>query len=541
MRLLAALFAIAVSAQTVQIQVLATTDMHGNLMAWDYFGAKPASRGLAPVATFIREQRQRNPHTILVDNGDTIQGTPLESLHQTRVRDGKTERPDPMMLAMNALGYDAMAIGNHEFNFGLKALHAARSQARFPWLSGNTEASRDAQPFAPYVIKTVAGVRVGIFGITTPNVPNWEQPAHYAGYKFRDGVDAARDLVAKLRSEKVDLVVGLVHAGLGPKGGSSFENMADRIARDVPGIDAIVFGHTHNDIADLRINGVLMTQPGRWAERLSVLDFTMEKEGSSWRVASKSARLLKVGRETPSDPEIVKIAEPYHRETEAWLNTAIATAPVALDSRLGRIEDTAILDAVHEVQLHYAKAQVSFTSLFNTRVRIEAGPVTIRQIAALYLYDNELYAVEGNGNTIKSALENAATYYLQCPDARCSTGLLTDGSRPGYNFDIAQGVEYEIDLTRPHGDRIRNLTYRGQPIRAEQIFRIAVNNYRAAGSNGYTMFKTAPVVWKSNREIRDLIVEYYAERKKLPGAPDNNWRIVPDSARKVLEREAAKP
>jgi 2',3'-cyclic-nucleotide 2'-phosphodiesterase/3'-nucleotidase len=543
MRVLLVLLSLAISlpAETVRIQVLATTDVHCNLLPWDYFTGRAAARGLAPLATLIREQRKQNPNTLLIDNGDTIQGTPVASLHQAAVREGRASRPDPMMTAMNALGYDAMAVGNHEFNFGLDVLNRARGEAKFPWLSGNSAASGDARPFEPYIVKTVAGVRVGIFGITTPNIPNWEQPENYKGYTFRDGAQAARDLVGKLRAEKVDLIVGLVHAGLGPKDGRSLENMADRVARDAPGIDAIVFGHTHNEVADLRINGVLMTQPGRWGERLSVLDFELEKEGASWRVTAKSARLLKVTRDTALDPEIARIAEPYHRETEKWLATPVATAAAALDGSLGRIQDTAIVDAIHAVQLRYAQADVSFTSLFNNRVRIEAGPVTVRQLAAVYLYDNELFAVEGTGQTIKSALENAAAYYRQCPDAACSTGPLTDRNRPGYNFDMAQGVEYEVDLTRPAGDRIRNLTYRGQPLRPEQIFRIAVNNYRAAGSNGYDMFKSAPIVWKSNRPIRDLVIEHYAERKVLPAAPDNNWRIVPEGARKILETEATKP
>lgn len=543
MRVLAALtlFVFCLPAETVRIQVLATTDLHANLLAWDYFAGKPAARGLAPLATLIREQRRRNPNTLLVDNGDTIQGTPLASLHQAAVREGRAARPDPMMAAMNALGYDAMAIGNHEFNFGLEVLHRARREAKFPWLSANTQASRGAPPFDSHIVKTVGGVRVGVFGITTPNIPNWEQPENYLGYTFRDGVEGAREAVRKLRAEKADLIIGLVHAGLGPKDGRSNENMADRIARDVAGIDAIVFGHTHNEVADLRINGVLMTQPGRWGERLSVLDFELEKEGASWRVTQKSARLLKVTRETPGDAGIARIAEPYHRDTEKWLESAVATAPVDLDARLGRIEDTALVDAIHAVQLHYAQAQVSFTSLFNPRLRIPAGPVTVRQIAALYVYDNELYAVEGTGQTIKDALENSAAYYFRCPDAACSTGPLTNRSRPGYNFDMAQGVEYEVDLTRPAGDRIRNLTYRGQPVRPEQKFRIAVNNYRAAGSSGYKMFRDTPIVWKSNRPIRDLVIEYYAERQHLPSAPDRNWRIVPEGARKVLEAEAMQP
>lgn len=536
--LLLALLGTVLSAETATIQILATTDMHGNILPWDYYTARNVPRGVAKLATLIKQARAANPNTLLIDNGDTIQGTPLEALHQAGVRDGKADRADPMMLVMNKLGYTSMTVGNHEYNFGLKNLNRARDEARFPWLSGNTVAKGGARPFDPYIIKTVGGVRVAIFGITTPNIPNWEKPENYAGYSYTAGVEASKAIVEKLKTEKVDLIVGSVHAGLTPKSGEQFENMADAIAKEVPGIDAIVYGHTHQDMEDLRVNGVLLTQPGRWADKLSVLTFTLEKDGAKWKLTDKKAKLVKATAETAVDPEIEAIAKPYHDAAEKWLSTTVAHADVALDARLGRIEDTALLDAVQTVQMFYAKADVSFSSLFNPRLKVPAGDVTVREIAALYLYENELYAIEGNGAMVKAALENAARYYLSCKEPTCATGPLTDRSKPGYNFDIAQGVSYEIDLSQPDGQRIKNLRYKGAPLKDDQKLRLAVNNYRAGGSNGYTMFKNAPIVWRSNQEIRDLIIEYYSQRKNLPSKPDNNWRIIPAGALKILESES---
>jgi 2',3'-cyclic-nucleotide 2'-phosphodiesterase/3'-nucleotidase len=534
MLLAAAFLAASLAADTTTIPVLATTDMHGNLLGWDYFTAKPAARGLAKVATLIKQARAENPHTILIDNGDTIQGTPLEAVHQAGVRDGKADRPDPMVTAMNRLGYAAMAVGNHEFNFGPKNLARARDESKFPWLSANTIGG--TAPFPASTIVTVAGVRVGIFGITTPNIPVWEKPEHIVGLRFEPAVEAARRAVAELRP-KCDVVIGAVHAGLTPKDGAQNENMADSIARAVPGIDAMIFGHTHYDTPEMVVNGVLMTQPGRWAERLSVIRLDLAKENGSWRVVSKSARLVKVTAETPDDLEISAIAKPYHDAAEAWLNTRIATSPKALSASRGRIEDTAIIDAVNQVQLAMAKADVSFTAAFNPRARIPAGPVTVREIAALYPYENELYAVEGDGAMVKAALENSARYYLSCPDPACTKGPLTNRSMPGYNFDIAAGVSYEIDLSRPPGDRIVNLRYQGQPLDPARKLRIAINNYRYGGSNGFTMFRGAPIAWRSGQEIRDLVIDYYLGGKSLPAEPDGNWRIVPETARKVLEHE----
>ena len=182
---------------------------------------------------------------------------------------------------------------------------------------------------------------------------------------------------------------------------------------------------------------------------------------------------------------------------------------------------------------------MSFTALFNPRVSVPQGPVTVRQIAALYVYDNELYAIEGNGKMVKDALENAARYFESCQGARCQTLPLTNTQVIPFNYDMAEGVQYEIDLTRPEGDRVRNLRWKGQPLDPDRKLRIALNNYRAAGSAGYTMFVGARIVWRSAREIRDLMIEYYTEKKRLPVEADGNWRIVPEEARRTLERQAA--
>jgi 2',3'-cyclic-nucleotide 2'-phosphodiesterase/3'-nucleotidase len=188
------------------------------------------------------------------------------------------------------------------------------------------------------------------------------------------------------------------------------------------------------------------------------------------------------------------------------------------------------------VQLHYTKADVSLTSLFQPSVRIPKGPVTVREMASLYVFDNELYMVEATGRMVRAALENAARFFLTCPDAACASGSLINTTMPGFDFDMAQGVNYEIDLLAPPGQRIRNLTYQGKPLGDDQMLKLAVNSYRAAGSGGYAMLRQAKVVYRSGREIRDLLVEYYLKKKQLPSAPDNNWRITPASAFEALAK-----
>jgi 2',3'-cyclic-nucleotide 2'-phosphodiesterase/3'-nucleotidase len=554
------------SAERIKLTVLATTDMHGNLYPVDYYNDdKPANRGLVKVATLIRAARAANPNNLLIDCGDTIQGSPIEYVYQTFVRTGHAPLKlafagapfahDPMMLAMNALGYDAMVVGNHEFNFGLKNLDRARSDARFPWLSSNTElVAGSRQPFARYLLKTVAGVKVAVIGVTTPAVPTWEKPENYAPFRFEPAKAAVQKSMAELRAlpaaRRPDLILIAAHAGLGrdPKTGVNRvdevagENQMYDIATSVPGIDAIVFGHTHAELAELRLNGVLLTQPKNWAISMAELDFTLErKPGGGWTVVEKGSRLIPVKPETAVDPEIDRIARPYHEMAERYLNTVVAKSTEALDGRLGRVEDSALVDAIQIVQLHYSKADVSFASLFNTRVNVPKGPVTVRQIASLYLYENELYAIEGSGKMVKDALENSARYFLSCSGESCLKGPLTNSRVIGYNFDMAQGVNYEIDLTQPEGQRIRGLTWKGRPLLPDQKLRIALNNYRAGGAAGYTMFPQGKIVWRSSEDIRQLIITYFTEHGTLPAKPDGNWRVVPEEARQTLERQASEP
>ncbi len=553
LRLVAFLLATALGAcaQHARVIVLATTDLHGNIYPYDYYTARPAERGLAKLATLIDAARRDNPACLLIDVGDTIQGSPVSTVYQQYVRNGRLplglKAPeggfpsDPMMLVMNHLRYDAMVLGNHEFNFGLKVLDRARADARFPWLSANTETDPGSgrKPFAPYIVKIVEGVKVAVVGITTPLIPQWEEPAHYTGMRFLPGREVAARVVAELQSrERPDIIVAAIHAGLG---GDERENMVSQIASEVSGIDAIVFGHSHQQLAEKRIGDVLLMQPKNWGISLGRIDFELERQDGRWKIAGKSSRLVPVTADTPPDAQVLALARPYHEAAERYLNTPVARSEVAMDGRFGRLEDSALVDAVHAVQLHYAHADVSLTALFNPQVRVAQGPVTVREIAALYIYDNELFAVEGNGKMLREALENAARFFLTCPDPSCNAGPLLNRKVAGYNFDIAQGVEYEIDLTQPEGKRVRNLRWKGKPLADDQPLRIALNNYRAGGSGGYTMFRGAKIVWRSSQEIRDLIIAYYTEHGALPDKPDSNWRLVPQAAVETLKRESPAP
>ena len=516
----------------VQITILGTTDLHGNILSVDYYTNKQDNRGLAKIATLIKRVRKEQPNVLLIDSGDTIQGSPLESFHGRK----NNQPPDPMMLTMDSLNYDAMTVGNHEYNFGLKVLEKARKEANFPWLSANTYDKATNKPhYKPYIVKEVAGVKIGILGLTTPGVPNWDNPPNYAGLEFHEPVAEARKWVAILRNqEKVDVVVIAMHMGLEEDlrtgevnpGQVPHENEAIAIAKEVPGIDVIFMGHTHRDVPSVYINGVLLTQANHWGRHLARADLYLQKAGTGWRMYAKSARTIPADDRVEPDPEIVKLAEPYDRETQGWLSRVIGDSSQELTARDARFRDTAILDLIQKVQLEAGKADVSMVASFNADARIEKGPVSVRDIAGLYVYENTLAVLEVTGRQLKDALEHSAKYFKPYVPGKPLIDLVDD-KIPAYNFDIAEGVTYELDISKPVGQRIQNLRFHGQPLSMTKKLRLATNNYRVNGGGGYTMYKNAPVVYRSSEEIRELIIDSVERNKTIPVTPNNNWRIVP--------------
>ena len=519
--------------ERAHITIMATTDLHGNILPVDYYTNKADNRGLAKAATIIKRARKDNPNLLLLDSGDTIQGTPLAYYHNKK----NNAPPDPMMLAMSALRYDAMAIGNHEYNFGLQVLNKARSEAKFPWLSANTyRKGTNETAYDPYLVKEMNGVRVGILGLTTPGIPNWENAPNYTGLEFREPVVEAKKWVAVLREkERVDLIIVAMHMGLeedlrtGEKnpGQVPNENEAIQIAEQVPGIDVILMGHTHREVPSVLINGVLLAQANHWGRHVARVDMYLEKDGSGrWRLAAKSSRTIPVDDKVEADAEISKLVEPYDRETQAWLNQVIGESAKDLSAKDARFRDTAILDLIQRVQLEAGRADVSMAASFNPDARIASGTVTVRDIAGLYIYENTLVTLEVTGRQLKDALEHSAKYFLPYVPGKAASDLI-DEKIPGYNFDLAEGVTYDLDISKPVGQRIQNLRYKGRPLSPEQKLRLVTNNYRVNGGGGYTMFKDAAVVYRSSEEIRELIIDWVERHKQIPIEPTNNWRLLP--------------
>jgi len=524
----------AAASDRVVVTILQTTDLHGHLLPWDYQRAQPADDGLARVATRVAAIRKETPNVLLLDAGDTIQGTPIEFLHAKDPSKGA----DPMAEAMSAMRYDAMSVGNHEFNFGLAVLRKAQKESSFPWLSSNTRNVADGSAaFPEYVVKTVAGVRIGILGLTTPNIPNWEPARNRPGLRWEDPADAAKRLVPVLRGkEKCDFVVALIHSGpevdlkTGEPDGTEDENRVVALSK-VPGIDLLLTGHTHRRIPLTRLNGVAMIQPGRWGDVLARVDVTFETTGGKVAVADLTAALLLSDASVATDPAVAAIAAPHDAAARTYMDTVVATAEEDFPGARARLEDTALLDFVNDTMREATGADLSMTSLLPGRFEgFRKGPIKVRNVYTLYPYENQLVEIEVDGATLKACLEHAAEFYgaAQWEDGKL---VLTPKEKMiPYNFDVVQGAAYRIDPTAPVGSRVKELAYKGRPVQPSDRFTLAVNAYRAQGSGGYKALKGAKVVKEFPDEIRELLIERLRKLGTVRPQTDHNWVVAPDAA-----------
>ena len=267
--------------------------------------------------------------------------------------------------------------------------------------------------------------------------------------------------------------------------------------------------------------------PQRACRRASArVDLYLEKDDAGrWHAVAKSARTIPVTEKTAIDPDIAELGKPYDKETQDWLGRAIGESSEDLTARDGRFKDTAIIDLIQRVQMEAGHADVSMAAAFNLSARIPKGQVTVRDIAGLYEYENTLVTLELTGQQLKDALEHSARYFREYQPGK-SLNELVDQRIPGYNFDIAEGVTYEIDLKKPFGQRIQDLKFKGQPLSPTQKLRVVTNNYRVNGGGGFTMYKDAPVIYRSSEEVRELIIDWVEKHKTIPTQADNNWRIV---------------
>ncbi|MEV5234787.1 5'-nucleotidase C-terminal domain-containing protein [Streptomyces pseudogriseolus] len=550
------------------LTVMGTTDLHGHVFNWDYYKdaeyQDPAgnAQGLARVSTLvnrIRAERGRE-NTLLLDAGDTIQGTPL-TYYYAKVDPITAEGGPvhPMAQAMNAIGYDAVALGNHEFNYGIETLRKFEEQCDFPLLGANALDAKTLRPaFPPYFIKTfrVKGappVKVAVLGLTNPGIAIWDKAYVQGKLTFPGLEEQAAKWVPKLRSMGADVVVVSAHSGT--SGTSSYgdqlphvENAAANVARQVPGIDAILVGHAHAEIAELRVTNektgreVVLSEPLCYAERLTLFDVELTFERGRWQVESVKAS-LRDAASVEDDPRITRLLGDEHAQVVAYVNQVVGTATETLTTVEARYKDAPIIDLISKVQEdvvrealagteHASLPVLSQASPFSRTSEIPAGDVTIRDLSSLYVYDNTLVAKLMTGAQVRAYLEYSAEYFNRTPaGAPVDVDKLTNANgRPDYNYDYVSGVRYDIDIAQPAGSRIRNLTFDGAPVDDAQQFVFAVNNYRANGGGAFPHVASAPELWAESTEIRTRIAEW-ATAKGVLNPKDfasEDWRLTRD-------------
>ena len=625
---------------TAQLALLETTDLHYYARSYNYYSDKEDKTvGLERTATLIHQARAEFPNTLLVDNGDTIQGTVLGT-HEAQVEPILPTQQLTMYKAMATLKYDVGVLGNHEFNFGLPYLNqilgggldvdgvdpAAGIKANgpgFPMVTANVTSLKTGQPLVqPYVIlernltATLADgstgtvpIKIGVVGLTTPGILNWDKDKLEGKVSTQDGVETARKYVPEVRAKGADLVFVLLHGGMTANGYSpNMENPGYYITKDVPGIDGIVMGHEHNvfpnrgnnaaykfDGADNQkgtVNGVPTVMASSWGKGLGVIQYTLNWDGAArtWSIdTAKTAvdvRTIQNGTEyVASDAAVVAAVQNLHDKTRAYVSSPIGTSDFRLASMFADLGDPAALQVVNQAQQAYVADYVqnnlpqyatlpvlSVTAPFKDGygnsadyTNVAPGTLSVAAAADLYLYDNNtIHAVKVNGAQVKMWLENAANRFNQIDPAKAEdqwlindskTGVQPAGSFPGYNFDAftSPDIRYEIDVTQPKynvndpargGERIRNLTYKGQPMTAAQEFIVATNNYRANSSAPFILGtgKTFDIVWASPDANREVVLNYVKSRQALTRAANGSarsWRFTPvATAGKVLFKSA---
>ncbi|NUT20911.1 MAG: bifunctional metallophosphatase/5'-nucleotidase [Hamadaea sp.] len=547
------------------LTLLGTSDIHGNVYNWDYYKDKEYDDsahndvGVAKLATLVNQIRAErgDKATLVLDAGDTIQGTPLATYYAKQEPITSTGETHPMARSMNVIDYDAVTLGNHEFNYGLPLLDLWIRQLGFPALAANAVDAATGQPaYQPYVIKKVSlgedapTLRVGILGLTNPGVAIWDRGNVEGKLEFRDMVATALKWVPIMRARGADIVLVSAHGG--DSGKSSYgpelpnENPAALIAQQVPDIDAILFGHAHNEVVqrfvtnDITGEEVLLSEPSKWGQRLTRMDFTLTRERGVWRVTSKRSTMLNTNT-VVEDPAVLDAVRAQHNKTVAYVNQVVAQSVVELSAAESRYKDTPILDYINKVQTDTVVAALSSTQYailpvlsiaapFSRTAVFPAGDVKIKDVAGLYIYDNTLEAVLISGAEVRAYLEYSAKYFRTlAAGAPVDPETINDPAVPDYNYDTLSGVDYDIDISKPIGQRITKLTHAGSdtPVADGDQFVIAVNNYRRSGGGNFPgIVKTQ--VYNEQKEIRQLLIDWAQAKGSINPAEffQPNWRLV---------------
>lgn len=520
---------------TLTLSILATTDIHGYITSTRYSDNKEVEFGLAKLASLIKKERSKNP-TILIDNGDTIQGNAL-TYYDAKI--SNTSSKSPIADVFNYINYDACIIGNHEFNYGLEYLYRYMTNLKCPTLSCNIIKKTDGY-FAsyPYILKNIKdGPKIAIIGATTHYIPNWEKTSTIESLTFLDAFQSVKQTVDLIKKdENVDCIIVAYHGGIEkdlttgePLEQQTGENQGYKMLQEIEGIDILITGHQHRTLYEDNILGKAVTQSGCNGTTLAKIDIKFNLVNEKWVIKNKKTQLLKCDNISP-DKEVLDLIRPLEKKTQIWLDKTIGQIGndddlLIKDHFKARLEKHKIVTFLNKIQLNVSNADISLVSLGNNIKGISKN-ITMRDIISTYVYPNTLNVLELSGKIIKEAIEKSSEYFRLVDGVVKVSDSYLYPKPQHYNYDMYDGITYTIDLKEPIGNRVKNIIYKGEPLNMNYKYQVVMNNYRASGGGNYNMFKNQKILKEINIDMVEIIVNYIRENKYIIVPDIKNINIV---------------
>jgi 2',3'-cyclic-nucleotide 2'-phosphodiesterase/3'-nucleotidase len=551
------------------ITILQTTDLHGTILPYDYIENREMDVSLAHVASYVKKLRSESDVVVLLDCGDILQGQPLVYYHNFI----DTVSPHIVSEALNWLKYDAETVGNHDIEAGHSVYDKVIREYDFPLLGANAVDIESGKPyFTPYVILNRSNLKIAVFGLITPAVPDWLPPELYSGIEFRDMVETAEKWMPEILKQKPDLVVGLFHAGWNSDNEDYKQNIpltengSAAVAYNVPGFDIIFTGHDHRAVVEKFVNRkgdtILILNAGSRSENIARADVSFSGYNHNGKkTRATSGKLIEVKNLSP-DPDFIARFKSNDEDIREYSGRIIGESARSISTRDSYFGSSAFVDMLHSAQLEITGADISFAAPLSFDVRIDKGPIRVSDLFKLYRYENLLYTITMSGEEIKKYLEfsygewlntmkSPDDYLLKYRTDKNGKPVIIDGEtwlkNPSYDFDSAVGIDYTVDITRPEGDRIRIISFSdGRRFEMKKNYRVAVNSYRGNGggrhlTEGAGIDKeelSSRLLFSTERDLRYYILKSIEEKKTINPKPLNNWKIIPEEwVKKAAVRE----